>query len=73
MFVADNSPVKRKQFRQDKISSCMFNKESQGHWQSLLPLPASSAGESEGGSASRVVVRQLLIIVRAVMVKLMSR
>ena len=30
-------------------------KESGGRWQSLLPLPAFSAGESEGGSASRPV------------------
>ena len=31
-------------------------KESGGCWQSLLPLPAFSARESEGGSASRVEV-----------------
>ena len=28
-----------------------------GRWQSLLPLPAFSAGESEGGSASRVFIK----------------
>ena len=34
-------------------------KERRGCWQSLLPLPAFSAaaGESEGGSASRVSFR----------------
>ena len=30
-------------------------KESGGRWQSLLPLPAFSARENEGGSASRVL------------------
>ena len=29
-------------------------KESRGRWQSLIPLPSFSAGESEGGSASTV-------------------
>ena len=55
MLFLRGSPVKTKQFPRDKINSRMFSKESEGRWQSLLPLPAFSAGESEGGSASRVV------------------
>ena len=55
------SPVKTKQFPRDQISSCMLNKESGARWQSLLPLPAFSAGESEGGSASRVTRREVCV------------
>ena len=39
----------------------MFNKESGGRWQSLLPLLAFLAGESEGGSASRIYIYKYIL------------